>query len=84
VGKLRLVYEAIPLAFIAEQAGGYASDGRDNILDVQPTTLHQRTPLFVGDRGLVEEAERFISRYDGHAQENAQSSSGSDKWEKAL
>jgi fructose-1,6-bisphosphatase I len=69
-GKLRLIYEAIPLALIAEQAGGRASNGRDNILDVQPVTLHQRTPLFVGDRGLVGQAERFISRYDGHKQDN--------------
>lgn len=69
-GKLRLVYEAAPLAFIAEQAGGRASNGRDDILDVQPVRLHQRTPLFVGDRGLVGQAERFISRYDGHKQEN--------------
>ena len=64
-GKLRLVYEAIPLAFIAEQAGGYASDGRRNILDVQPESLHQRTPFFIGNRELVERAEEFISRYDG-------------------
>jgi len=63
-GKLRLVYEAVPLAFIAEQAGGYASDGRRNILDVQPESLHQRTPLFIGNRELVERAEEFISRYD--------------------
>ncbi len=64
-GKLRLLYEAVPLAFIAEQAGGYASDGRRNILDVQPESLHQRTPLFIGNRELVEKAEEFISRYDG-------------------
>ena len=64
-GKLRLVYEAIPLAFVAEHAGGYASDGHRNILDVQPENLHQRTPLFVGNRELVEQAEEFISRHDG-------------------
>ena len=64
-GKLRLVYEAIPLAFVAEQAGGYASDGHRNILDVQPQSLHQRTPLFIGNRDLVEQAEEFTSRYDG-------------------
>ena len=62
-GKLRLVYEAIPLAFIIEQAGGYASDGHCNILDVQPESLHQRTPLFIGNRELVEQAEEFISDY---------------------
>jgi fructose-1,6-bisphosphatase I len=64
-GKLRLLYEAIPLAFLAEQAGGYASDGRRPILDIQPTSLHERTPLFVGSRDLVEKAESFIKEYDG-------------------
>ncbi len=59
-GKLRLTYEAAPLAFVVEQAGGYASDGRRNILDIQPETLHQRTPLFIGNRALVEKAEEFI------------------------
>ncbi len=62
-GKLRLLYEAAPLAFIAEQAGGYASNGRQNILDIQPRSLHQRTPLFVGNRALVEKAEEYIKRY---------------------
>jgi fructose-1,6-bisphosphatase I len=47
-GKLRLLYEANPLAFIAEQAGGAAIDGRTPILDIMPTELHQRTPLFIG------------------------------------
>jgi fructose-1,6-bisphosphatase I len=63
-GKLRLIYEANPLAFIAEQSGGYASDGYRSILDITPETLHQRTPLFIGNRGLVRKAEEFISRYD--------------------
>lgn len=63
-GKLRLLYEAIPLAFLAEQAGGYASDGHQSILDIQPTNLHQRTPLFIGNRDLVEKAEAFIREYD--------------------
>lgn len=62
-GKLRLLYEAAPLAFIAEQAGGYASDGYQNILDKVPTTLHERTPLFIGNRTLVEKAEQFIHEY---------------------
>jgi len=62
-GKLRLLYEAAPLAFIAEQAGGYASNGSQNILDIQPRSLHQRTPLFVGNRALVEKAEEYINRY---------------------
>ncbi len=62
-GKLRLTYEAAPLAFLAQQAGGYASDGDQNILDLQPTRLHQRTPLFIGNRALVEKAEEFIENY---------------------
>ena len=61
-GKLRLMYEAIPLAFLAEQAGGRGSDGVQNILDVTPESLHQRTPFFMGSRGLVERAEEFIKK----------------------
>ena len=63
-GKLRLLYECAPLAFIAEQAGGYGSDGKRNLLDIEPTSLHGRTPMFIGNRGLVEKAEEFISIYD--------------------
>lgn len=63
-GKLRLLYEAIPLAFIVGHAGGYASDGRKAILDIQPESLHQRTPLFIGNKVLVLEAERFIHDFD--------------------
>ncbi len=62
-GKLRLLYEAAPLAFIAEQAGGYASDGFQRILDIQPASLHQRTPLFIGNRELVEKAEEYIKKF---------------------
>ena len=63
-GKLRLLYEAGPLAFIAEQAGGYGSNGQSSILDIQPQELHQRTPFYVGSRSLVEKAEEFIRKYD--------------------
>jgi fructose-1,6-bisphosphatase I len=63
-GKLRMMYEAIPLAFLAEQSGGYGSDGRKNILDIQPTGLHERTPLFIGSKDLVAKAEDFIREYD--------------------
>ena len=63
-GKLRLLYEAAPLAAIAEQAGGYASTGKMNILDIQPESLHQRTPLFIGNRDLVQKAEEYIQQYD--------------------
>ncbi|MFM8322843.1 MAG: class 1 fructose-bisphosphatase [Chloroflexota bacterium] len=63
-GKLRLTYEANPLAFLAEQAGGAASDGTQNICDIQPNSLHQRTPLFVGNSHLVEKAVEFIRCLD--------------------
>lgn len=53
-GKLRLMYEANPLALLAEQAGGLASDGTRRILDIPPTSLHQRTPLLVGSRDEME------------------------------
>ncbi len=61
--KLRLLYEAAPLAFIIEKAGGYASDGTQNILDVEPTALHQRVPLFIGNEELVRQAEAYIRQY---------------------
>ncbi|MFP5471654.1 MAG: class 1 fructose-bisphosphatase [Bacteroidia bacterium] len=53
-GKLRLMYEANPLAFLAEQAGGLATDGTQRILDIEPTDLHQRVPLFIGSKAMVE------------------------------
>jgi fructose-1,6-bisphosphatase I len=59
-GKLRLLYEAAPMAFIVEQAGGRASDGTQDIMQIQPKSLHQRVPLFIGSREDVDEAERFI------------------------
>lgn len=62
-GKLRLTFEANPMAFIAEQAGGYASNGRTRILEIQPDNLHERTPLFIGNREEVEMAENFIRKY---------------------
>jgi fructose-1,6-bisphosphatase I len=60
-GKLRLLYEASPLAFIAEQAGGAASDGHRRILDIQPDELHQRTPLVIGSRDDVAFVERTLA-----------------------
>lgn len=60
-GKLRLLYEANPIAFIAEQAGGVASDGQRRILDIQPDSIHQRTPLIVGSRVEMAEFERCMS-----------------------
>lgn len=60
-GKLRLLYEAAPMAMIAEQAGGRASDGVRDILSIQPQELHERTPLYIGSAAYVEMAERFLS-----------------------
>jgi fructose-1,6-bisphosphatase I len=59
-GKLRLMYEANPMAFIAEQAGGAASDGHKRILNKTPEKLHQRTPLFIGSKEMVRRAEAFL------------------------
>jgi fructose-1,6-bisphosphatase I len=59
-GKLRVLYEAAPLAFVAEQAGGAASDGLRRIMDIEPASLHERTPLFLGSSKDVSECEEFI------------------------
>lgn len=58
-GKLRLLYEGNPLAMIAEQAGGMATDGYGKILDIQPQDLHERVPLFIGSSNMVKEAMHF-------------------------
>ncbi len=60
-GKLRLLYECNPLAFLAEQAGGLATNGKTNILDMQPTALHQRCPLIIGSPSMVKEFESYIN-----------------------
>lgn len=62
-GKLRLLYECNPMSFIAEQAGGKASDGFTRILDIEPTELHQRVPFFCGSREMVDKAEEFMAKY---------------------
>ncbi len=62
-GKLRLLYECNPLSFIVEQAGGKASNGKKRILELQPEELHQRTPIFIGSRLMVEKAEEFLATY---------------------
>ncbi|MCH2224162.1 MAG: class 1 fructose-bisphosphatase [Crocinitomicaceae bacterium] len=59
-GKLRLLYECNPLAFIAEQAGGLASTGRERILSIKPERLHQRVPFFIGSKAMIEQAESFL------------------------
>lgn len=58
--KLRLLYEGAPLAMVVEQAGGLASTGRERILDIKPTALHQKVPLVLGSRQDVEEYEAFV------------------------
>lgn len=63
-GKLRLMYEANPLAFIVEQAGGIATDGNQRIMEIKPSELHQRVPLFIGSKNMVEKAHGFIEKFD--------------------
>ena len=58
-GRLRLLYEANPMAMLMEQAGGAATDGRQRILDIQPTSLHQRVPLFIGAKEEVEQVTKY-------------------------
>lgn len=62
-GKLRLLYECNPMAYLAEQAGGMATDGMRRILDLQPESLHQRTPIFIGSRNMVSKASEFIENF---------------------
>ncbi|MDN5350946.1 MAG: fructose,6-bisphosphatase, partial [Bacteroidales bacterium] len=62
-GKLRLMYECVPMAFLAEQAGGKASDGFSRILDIQPEDIHQRCPLFIGSKAMVEKVEELMAAH---------------------
>lgn len=59
-GKLRLMYECNPFAFIIEIAGGRATDGKQRILEIQPTDLHQRTPLFIGSKNMMDELDTYL------------------------
>ncbi|WP_228238125.1 class 1 fructose-bisphosphatase [Allomuricauda sp. M10] len=61
-GKLRLLYECNPMAFLAEQANGKASNGFHPIMDIQPTELHERVPFFCGSKKMVEKAEEFMAK----------------------
>ncbi len=63
-GKLRLLYECSPLAYLIEQAGGKASDGYNRIMEIQPTELHQRVPYFIGSKRMVEKAESFMRKFE--------------------
>ena len=60
-GKLRLMYECNPMAFIIEQAGGRATDGKKRMLDIQPEKLHQRIPIFIGSEDDVKLVEKFMA-----------------------
>jgi fructose-1,6-bisphosphatase I len=70
-GKLRLLYECNPVAFIAEQAGGKATDGFRRIMEIQPKTLHQRSPIIVGPKWMVEKAEEYLRQYSPEEEKNA-------------
>jgi fructose-1,6-bisphosphatase I len=59
-GKLRLLYECNPFAFILAVAGGKATNGKERILDIQPTELHQRTPMFIGSKLMMDELETYL------------------------
>jgi fructose-1,6-bisphosphatase I len=61
-GKLRLLYECNPFAFIVEVAGGRATNGKQRILDIQPTELHQRTPFFVGSKDMMDELDSHLTK----------------------
>lgn len=63
-GKLRLLYECNPIAFIAEQAGGVAMDGEGRILDIEPETIHQRTPFYTGSKNIVEKVAEFLKFFN--------------------
>ncbi|MDR2949334.1 MAG: class 1 fructose-bisphosphatase [Dysgonomonas sp.] len=66
-GKLRLLYECNPMAFITEQAGGSATDGKNRILELQPTELHQRVPFYCGSSNMVEKLKYFIEKAEEKA-----------------
>lgn len=64
-GKLRLMYECNPFAFVVEVAGGKATNGARRILDLEPEQLHQRSPLFIGSRGMMDELEQYLGPVKG-------------------
>jgi len=63
-GKLRLMYECNPLSFIIEQAGGKASDGKNRIMDIEPVSIHQQTPIYIGSPDNVDKAMEFLEMYE--------------------
>ncbi|WP_214225281.1 class 1 fructose-bisphosphatase [Pedobacter sp. B4-66] len=75
-GKLRLLYECNPMAFIVEQAGGVASDGFNRILEIEPTELHQRTAIFIGSEHMVHVAESLMMEYSSDRKSSSRYISG--------
>ena len=63
-GKLRLLYECNPMAFIAEQSGGMATDGERRILEIVPEALHQRVPLYTGSKKMVQKVQEFLTFFN--------------------
>ena len=63
-GKLRLLFEGAPMAYLVEKAGGRAKTGYANILDIKPTEVHQRVPIFIGSEDMVEKMQAFIEKYE--------------------
>ena len=63
-GKLRLLYECNPLAYIVEKAGGKATNGKQRILDIKPEELHQRSSLFIGSMKMMQELESYTTNVD--------------------
>ena len=63
-GKLRLLYECNPMAFIAEQSGGLATDGERRIMEIKPEALHQRVPLYTGSRNMVQKVQEFLTFFN--------------------
>jgi fructose-1,6-bisphosphatase I/sedoheptulose-1,7-bisphosphatase/fructose-1,6-bisphosphatase I len=72
-GRLRLMYEANPMSFVVEQAGGIGSTGRQRILDIQPEQIHQRVPVIIGSRNEVDRIERYHQDFDNGSDEQYKS-----------
>ena len=62
-GKLRLLYECSPMAFLAEQAGGLATDGTKRIMEIEPTELHERVPFVCGSKNMVKKVTEFMQTF---------------------
>jgi fructose-1,6-bisphosphatase I/sedoheptulose-1,7-bisphosphatase/fructose-1,6-bisphosphatase I len=78
-GRLRLMYEANPMSFVIEQAGGLGSTGRGRIMDVIPENVHQRVPVIVGSRNEVERIEKYHQEFDAGTDQKYSSPLFSDR-----